>query len=112
LNSTNVLVLIPNIFRQFQNYQTVFRDGNDTDRRTFSFIKNYTIAFEGDEITVSLGILKDKESYFRIIVGNNVNVKALGIFKDRMIESFGELFQNETGFERNFKVDPYRLMLS
>ena len=64
---SEIVTLINEMRKQSLKYVTVFRDGQDTDKRDFSFKRKLTIKHTGVSILLELSIDKDLES---ILSGN------------------------------------------
>lgn len=101
--------LIPIIFEQFQKYQTVFRDGQDTDKRSFDFKKTIVVLFCGADIEINYGIPKNASSYFNIKISEHVADPKYDILVKSFEKTFGKKLNKTDGAKRDFTIDSYRL---
>lgn len=60
LDQTNVLDLIDQFYRQACDYVTIFRDGQETSLRDFSFVRCQTIKLDGVGVKIELRLSIDK----------------------------------------------------
>ena len=51
--------LLRRLYKQALSYIIMFRDGQDTDNRDFTFIKKCKIVYEGSEATITLDLILD-----------------------------------------------------
>jgi hypothetical protein len=63
----NIKDLIKRFYEQFEHYKKIFRDGQDTDKRTFDFKKTFDISItKTKKISLLINIPKDKKSNFQV----------------------------------------------
>ena len=94
-----IISLINEMRKQSLTYVTVFRDGQDTDKRDFSFKRMLTIRYTGATILLELSIEKDKESgLFGKITYDSSEAETKKMFSDEFCKSI-HCFDREKGLE-------------
>lgn len=79
----NLKDLISQYREQFEHYKKIFRDGQDTDKRTFDFKKVFDISLNTKEkISLMINIHKDKKSCFSAFLSTSLNKKIKSILED------------------------------
>lgn len=101
--ANDVIPLIKRLREQSLNYITIFRDGQDTKNRDFSFVREFTIEYgNGPNITfhMRLTISKDKASTFTGEIKYTGNEAKNKVFDQKFIDQL----KKEMGAEVKWEV--------
>lgn len=92
--------VISDLFKQFENYKTIFRDGQDTSKRNFSFLKKSTVVWDGPskvKFEIEFNVSNSVDSKFVLEVGKCGTTD--------IDEDFGSKFIDEIFPKTTFKSD-------
>jgi hypothetical protein len=103
--------LVEYTYKQFKQYQIIFRDGQDTSQRSFDFLKEQTVDFAGSNITLKFGIPRDHASYFEIEVNNHIDEDKFTELTKSLEKYFGKKLSSKKENKRCLTVDPYRISI-
>lgn len=81
--------ILVGLYGQFETYKTIFRDGQDTVKRNFSFVKNCVIEYDGKKkikFTVQLSVSNEKSSDFTLVVSKCGQKKINDLFGQKFVE--------------------------
>lgn len=88
----NLELLLQSYYRQSKTYRNVFRDGQDTVKRNFEFIRQLTIEWKSDKnvtYLLTLNVLKDEQTKIEIKISGEEKFGN----KDLIISNFNKLLQ-------------------
>ena len=79
LKSKELNDIVEIIYCQYEYYNKLFRDGLDTDKRTFSFEKKFTIDIDGepeDSYAITFSIPSNSSGKYELVSAKDINEKA------------------------------------